>query len=98
MNFKNGKLSKNAILKIRVTKFEFKVIEEVSTSNPGLYEFEKINEHEYIIKFANIENAEELDELVKDQLVYKGFDINYNPNSFGLACENLIDKMYEILN
>ena len=98
MNFKNGKLSKNAILKIRVTKFEFKVIEEVSTSNPGLYEFEKINEHEYIIKFVNIENAEELDELVKDQLVYKGFDINYNPNSFGLACENLIDKMYEILN
>jgi hypothetical protein len=98
VNFKNGKLSKNAILKIRITKFEFKVIEEVSTSNPGLYEFEKINEHEYIIKFANIENAEELDELVKDQLVYKGFDINYNPNSFGLACENLIDKMYEILN
>ncbi|WP_163325823.1 hypothetical protein [Draconibacterium mangrovi] len=79
-------MSKNIILKIRVTKFEFKVIEEVSISNPGLYEFEKINEHEYIIKFANIENAEELDELVKDQLVYKGFDINYNPNSFGLAC------------
>lgn len=98
MNFKNGKLSRNAILKIRVTKFEFKVIEEVSISNPGLYEFEIINEHEYIIKFANIENAEELDELIKDQLVYKGFDINYNPNSFGLACENLIDKMYEILN
>lgn len=74
------------------------MIEEVSTSNQGLYEFEKINEHEYIIKFTNIENAEELDELIKDQLVYKGFDINYKPNSFGLACENLIDKMCEILN
>lgn len=88
---------KNTILKIRATKFEFRVIEEVSASNPGLYEFEQINEHEYIIKFTNIENAEELDELIKDQLVYKGFDMYYNPNSFGLACENLIDKMYEIL-
>ncbi len=91
-------MSKNTILKIRVTEFEFRVIEEVSTSNQGLYEFEKINENEYIIKFKNIENAEELDELIKDQLVYKGFDINYNPNSFGLACENLIDKMFDILN
>ena len=91
-------MSKNTILKIRVTKFEFRVIEEVSTSNQGLYEFEKINENEYIIKFKNIENAEELDELIKDQLVYKGFDINYNPNSFGLACENLMDKMFDILN
>ena len=91
-------MSKNTILKIRVTEFEFRVIEEVSTSNQGLYEFEKINENEYIIKFKNIENAEELDELIKDQLVYKGFEINYNPNSFGLACENLIDKMFDILN
>ena len=91
-------MSKDIKLKIRVIKFEFRVIEEISISNPGLYEFEQINEHEYIIKFTNIENAEELDELIKDQLVFKGFDINYNPNSFGLACENLIDKMYNILN
>lgn len=73
------------------------MIKEVSSSKPDLFEFEKINEHEYIIRFTKVEKAEELDELIKDQLVYKGFDINYNPNSFGLDCENLIDKMYNLI-
>ena len=83
--------------KIRVNKSEFDVIEEISSLKPGLYEFEKINEHECIIKFSDLDKASKLDELIKDQLAEKGFNIYDNPNSFGLNCENLIDKMYRIL-
>ena len=83
--------------KIKITKFELKVITEITQSSVGLYKTEDINDSTFYIVFDDLEQAEKLDELIKDQLIYKGFDIHYNPNSFGLACENLIDKFYEIL-
>ena len=39
----------------------------------------------------------ELDELIKEKLIYKGFDIDYNLNNFGRICEDLIDNFYQIL-
>jgi len=83
--------------KIGISKFELEVITEITESADRLYEIEKLNETKFNIIFNDLEKAEKLDEIIKDQLVYKGFDINYNPNRFGLACENLIDKFYEIL-
>lgn len=83
--------------RIRVTNTEFEVIKEVSSSITDLYVSEKFNEFEYILYFSDIDKVDELDELIKEQLVYKGFDINYNPNMFGMNCEKLIDKFYKIL-
>jgi len=82
---------------IRISKPELEVINEITDNSDSLFEFKQINENEYIITIGNIENALELDELIKDKLIYQGFDRDYNPNRFGLICENLIDKFYKIL-
>jgi hypothetical protein len=82
---------------IRISKPELDVINEITDNSDSLFELKQINENEYIITFDNIDNASELDELIKDKLIYQGFDLDYNPNSFGLICENLIDKFYKAL-
>ncbi|GAP43362.1 hypothetical protein TBC1_111515 [Lentimicrobium saccharophilum] len=82
---------------IRISKPELEVINEITANSDSLFELNQINENEYIITFDNIDNASELDELIKDKLIYQGFDRDYNPNRFGLICENLIDKFYNAL-
>lgn len=84
-------------MKIRITKSEFDLICEIIDVKNPLFVSDEINKSEIILLFENIEKAIEFDELIKDKLVYQGFDINYEPNNFGLMCENVIDKMYEIL-
>ena len=84
-------------MKIRVTKSEFDLIREIIDAKNPLFTSNQINKSENIISFENIEKAIEFDELIKDKLIYQGFDINYKPNNFGLMCENVIDKMYVIL-
>ena len=83
--------------KICVTKSEFETLVKIIESKSDLYKSEQVNGSEYILTFDTIEKVDELDELVKEQLVFQGFDRNYNPNWFGTNCENLIDKLYEIL-
>ncbi|RKD87787.1 hypothetical protein [Mangrovibacterium diazotrophicum] len=83
--------------KICVTKSEFETLIKITESKSDFYKSEQINGTEYILTFDTIEKVDELDELVKEQLVFQGFDRNYNPNWFGTNCENLIDKFYEIL-
>ena len=82
--------------RIRITKPEFETINEVNSERTDFFYTEKISESEYVLTFSDIEKVIELDELIKDQLVFKGFDMNYNPNCFGKNCEDLIDKFYEI--
>ena len=82
--------------KIRVTKSEFETLFKITESKSEFYKREQIKGSEYILTFDTIEKVDELDELVKEQLVFQGFDRNYNPNWFGTNCENLIDKFYEI--
>jgi len=82
---------------IRISIPELEVIKEIMDNSDSLFELKQINENEYIITFDNIDNASELDELIKDKLIYQGFDRDYNPNRFGLICENLIDKFYKAL-
>lgn len=55
-----------------------------------------MNDSEMVLSFKNTEKASEFDVIVKEELVYQGFDIDYNPNQFGLLCENAIDKLYTI--
>ncbi len=84
-------------MKIRITKSEFDLICEIIDVENPLFVSKQINKSETILSFENIEKAIEFDELIKDKLIYQGFDINYKPNDFGLMCENVIDKMYVIL-
>jgi len=84
-------------MKIRITKSEFDLICEIINAKNPLFASNQINQSETILSFQNIEKAIEFDELIKDKLIYQGFDINYKPNNFGLMCENVIDKMYVIL-
>jgi len=82
---------------ITVNKVEFDLIDEITNSQTDLFNYQKINDNKYIITFFDIDKALELDELIKDKLVFQGFDINYKPNKFGLICEDLVDKMYELI-
>jgi hypothetical protein len=82
---------------ITVNEVEFNLIDEITNSQTDLFNYQKINENKYIIKFFDIDKALEFDELIKDKLVFQGFDTNYKPNKFGLVCEALIDKMYELI-
>ena len=84
-------------IELRINKSELDVIIEITVSKTDLYDFKQIKGKEYKLIFENIDNAIELDKLIKDKLIYKGFDIDYNPTQFGRICENLIDKFYEIL-
>lgn len=84
-------------IKIRITKSEFDLISGILDENKSLFTPNQINNSEYILSFVDFEQAMEFDELIKDKLVCQGFDREYNPNKFGLMCENVIDKMYEIL-
>ena len=87
--------SKN--IKIRITKSEFDLISGILDADKILFTPSEINDSEYILSFKDFDQAMDFDELIKDKLVYQGFDREYNPNKFGLMCENVIDKMYEIL-
>lgn len=82
---------------LRVRESEFSTITEIIGSRTDIFEFELINGKTYLLIFNSIEKAEELDEMKKVQLVYRGFDIDYEPNEFGRICEDLIDKFYTIL-
>lgn len=82
---------------LRISKSELDVINDIVDSETDFFEIDRINEKTYIIIFEHIDKAIELDELIKDKLVYKGFDVNYNPNEFGRICEDLIDKFYKII-
>ena len=84
-------------MKIRITKSEFDLICEIIDDKKPLFVSKLINKSELILTFENIEKAIEFDELIKEKLVYQGFDINYKPNKFGQMCENVIDKMHSIL-
>lgn len=90
-------MKENNFFKLRITKTEFEIIKEANSEGTDLFNTEKINETEYILTFSDIEKVIELDELIKDQLVQKGFDLNYNHNLFGKNCEDLIVKFYELL-
>lgn len=37
-----------------------------------------------------------IDEVVKDELMYDGFNEKYEPTKTGVLCEGLIDKIYAI--
>ncbi|MFK5879127.1 MAG: hypothetical protein QM478_06475 [Flavobacteriaceae bacterium] len=52
----------------------------------------------HILIFDTIDKVIEFDELIKTKLIDIGFDSNYNPNQFGNMCENMIDKLYLIIN
>jgi hypothetical protein len=84
-------------MKIRVTKSDFDLICQIVDNNQSYFTSEEINAIEIVLSFHDLDKAYEFDDLIKDKLVYQGFDINYNPNQFGRMCENLIDKMYDIL-
>lgn len=82
---------------IKITRSEFDLISEILDKSKNLFNPKQINKSEYILSFIDIEQAMEFDELIKEKLVYQGFDREYNPNKFGIMCENVIDKMYKIL-
>lgn len=82
---------------LRINKSEFGVINDIIESKTDYFDLEIINDYTYLLSFENIDKAIELDELIKEKLIYKGFDIDYNPSDFGRICEDLIDKFYQIL-
>jgi len=84
-------------MKIRISKSEFDLICRIIDAKNQLFSSNQINKSETILSFESIEKAIEFDQLIKDKLIYQGFDKNYKPNNFGLMCENVIDKMYAIL-
>jgi hypothetical protein len=63
----------------------------------NLFDCESINDYELLLSFDSVEKALLFDEIIQENLVLKGFDDNYNVNSFGEMCENIIDKLYEMV-
>ena len=88
---------KDQEISIRISKSEFDLISKIKDIDKNIFNSKQINVNEYKLSFADIEKAIEFDELIKDKLIYQGFDHNYNINEFGKMCENVIDKMHEIL-
>lgn len=84
-------------MNLRINKSELDVINEIIESKTDYFDLEILNEKTYLLTFENLDKAIELDELIKDKLIYKGFDVDYNPTQFGQICENLIDKFYQII-
>jgi len=84
-------------MKIRITKPEFDLISQLLNEEIEFFTASQINDSEMVLSFKNVEKATEFDAIIKEKLVYQGFDIDYNPNQFGLMCENVIDKMYTLL-
>jgi hypothetical protein len=82
---------------IRILKNDFDILEKNIEFNKDLFLNEPINDNECKLIFISIEKALEFDEMVKDKLIYKGFDKDYNPTRFGGVCENIIYKMNVIL-
>jgi hypothetical protein len=83
---------------IKLLKIDFDLLNKNIEFGADLFTVEFINENECKLTFDNIEKALDFDELIKDRLIYMGFDKDYNPTRFGQICEDIIDKMYKILN
>lgn len=83
-------------MKIRITISEFIMIEQL-IKKENLFDCESINDYELLLSFDSVEKALLFDEIIQENLVLKGFDDNYNVNSFGEMCENIIDKLYEMV-
>lgn len=84
-------------MKISIAKSELEILSQVFKDEKLSFGTEKINDTNIYLTFNSIDEALKFDEFIKDQLVYQGFDKNYNPNKFGKMCESIIDKMYNIL-
>ena len=82
---------------IRITKSEFDLINEIIDYDSDLFIPKQINDSEYILNFEHMDTILQLDELIKDKLIYQVFDKDYITNRFGQICENFIDKFYEII-
>ncbi len=81
---------------VRVSTSEFYLIIGI-TDKMDFFSYQKSGDFEYVLKFIDEEKVLDLDDLIKDKLIYQGFDRNYYPNQFGRNCENLIDKFHEVL-
>ena len=77
--------------RIRVNKFELETLVKITESKSELYKSDQINNSEYILTFDTIEKVDELDELVKEQLVFQGFDRNYILRE---SCLSLLEPKY----
>ena len=83
---------------VRIDKSELDLISEVVDKYDNLFLIKQINDLKYILIFDTNDKVIEFDELIKNKLIYKGFDSNYSPNQFGNMCENMIDKLHFIIN
>ena len=79
---------------VRIDKSELDLISEVVDKYDNLFLIKQINDLKYILIFDTNDKVIEFDELIKNKLIYKGFDSNYSPNQFGNMCENMIDKLH----
>lgn len=84
-------------VKLRVSEAEFNAIIEILDNSDEYFRVEEINNCDYLILFKSLNDAIKVDEIIKDSLVYRGFDLHYKPNTFGTICENLIDKLHALI-
>lgn len=84
-------------IKVRVTNSDFSLILKIIDEKNDLFQNEKINKLEHILLFTNLDQLYKFDELIKEKLIYQGFDNYYNANRFGVMCESMIDKLYNII-
>ncbi len=90
-----NELTENITLLIKES--ELAIINEIIEFSTDYFNLEKTSEKKYLLTFKTIDEVLDLDEVIKEKYVSKGFDVNYNLNAFGKACEKLIDKLYIIL-
>ena len=83
---------------VRIDKSELDLISEVVDKYDNLFLIKQINDLKYILIFDTNDKVIDFDELIKNKLIYKGFDSNYSPNQFGNMCENMIDKLHFIIS
>lgn len=82
---------------IRILIEDFEILDKNIELAKDLFLFETINNTECKLIFNNTDKGLEFDELIKDNLIYQGFDKDDNPTRLGQVCEDIIDKMHKIL-
>ncbi|MAY84101.1 MAG: hypothetical protein CMP59_08205 [Flavobacteriales bacterium] len=84
-------------MQISLQKSDFDLLNRYLEDEHQFFQANWKNDHEVLLFFKDEECALVFDEFIKDQLLYRGFNADYEPNQYGRMCERIVDKMFAIL-
>lgn len=84
----------SALNEVSINISELKILEEVMTEVKNFQKFKDSNE-KFTLKLSD-DQAHIISELLKEKLLYDGFDQYYKLNQKGRCIQSLIDRFIEI--